>query len=105
MIDFELFDEDGVYPTEELLNYISTYNIIECSSKEFIELVYDCWSYEYPYKHKYEDCGYTVYEMSTGGWSGNEDLVSALMENHLWWAFNWYSSRRGGHHVFKVKHE
>lgn len=105
MLDFEMFDEDGVYPSEEFLNYIISYDIIEGSNDELIELVYDCWSYDCPYKHKYEENGCTVYEMSTGGWSGNESLVGALMENHLWWAFNWYSSRRGGHYVFKVKHE
>lgn len=102
-LDFELFDEDGVYPSEELLDYISSYDIIEGSSVDLMVLVWNCWQYDHPYRNSYIENGYVVYEMSTGGWSGNEDLIGALRENVLWWAFNWYSSKRGGHYVFKVK--
>lgn len=40
--------------------------------------------------------------ISTGGWSGNESLLSALSENLLAWAMTWQSSRRGGHHRFII---
>lgn len=44
-----------------------------------------------------------TWSVSTVGWSGNEDLINALMDNHIWWTLHWESSRRGGHYVFKVR--
>lgn len=97
-------DEDG-YPTEELLDYIATYDIIKGSSLELMQLVYNYWFYDYPYKQYYQYASRRewVYTMSTGGWSGNESLIHALQENQLWWIMNWHSSRRGGHYEFYVK--
>lgn len=40
------------------------------------------------------------YSISTGGWSGNEDLIGAMMDNEVWWAQFLASERRGGHYVF-----
>lgn len=41
-------------------------------------------------------------EIATGGWSGVEDIISALMDNHIFWAICWQSSHRGGLSVFKL---
>lgn len=43
------------------------------------------------------------YQVSTGGWSGNEDLLMALQANHMAWTWTWISSRVGGHYVFEVR--
>ena len=54
---------------------------------------------------KYADCGYwtregDVYYISTAGWSGNEEIIFYMMQNHVWWMMFWEQSRRGGHYIF-----
>lgn len=54
---------------------------------------------------EFSDCGYwkqdgDIYIISTGGWSGNEEIIGALQENVIFWAIFWYSSTRGGKHIF-----
>lgn len=39
--------------------------------------------------------------LSTGGWSGNEDIVGAMRSSPLW-SMCWLSSHRGGHHVLDL---
>ena len=48
--------------------------------------------------------GRTAFNISTGGWSGNEEIIDAMMDNKMFWLFCWEQSRRGGHYIFKVKH-
>lgn len=40
--------------------------------------------------------------VSTGGWSGNEELIIALQKNHLIWALTWEETRVGGHYKFEI---
>lgn len=39
---------------------------------------------------------------STGGWSGNESLIYALLNNFLFKSAWYYSWQRGGHYVFRI---
>lgn len=89
-------DSDG-YPTEEALEKIAKWPIGDWVA--LMEFVRDLWLYA--------DCGYwqqngTLYEIATGGWSGNEDLIGALRGNHVFWVMYWVSSHRGGKHVFNL---
>ena len=87
-------------PEDDELNIILNWQIkSKKDCKALLDYVYDLW--------KYTDCGYwddneVSYEISTGGWSGNESLIGAMMGNHMFWMLCWYSSRRGGHYVFNV---
>jgi hypothetical protein len=38
--------------------------------------------------------------ISTGGWSGCEDMIAALIENIVWWHVYWAMSERGGRYTF-----
>ena len=44
----------------------------------------------------------TRYKLSTGGWSGSEDVICAMEENYMFWMCCWISSLRGGHYVFEI---
>lgn len=43
-----------------------------------------------------------IYMMSTGGWSGCEDIIYALEINTMFWLTCWQESKRGGHYEFKI---
>jgi hypothetical protein len=43
-----------------------------------------------------------VYEISTGGWSGNEEIIGAMQSNQMLWLLTWHQMRRGGHYTFMV---
>ena len=44
-----------------------------------------------------------TYQVSTGGWSQNKDIIAALEANRSFWEQCWVSYRVGGHYEFKVK--
>jgi hypothetical protein len=41
-----------------------------------------------------------IYYLSTGGWSGNEDIINALETNFMFYLMYWMRSSRGGHYIF-----
>ena len=44
----------------------------------------------------------TRYLISTGGWSGNEDILAAMRDNFILWHQTWRVHRAGGHYEFEV---
>ena len=65
---------------------------------ELMEYIEDLWLW--PERFSCKDNLWTV---STGGWSGHEEIIEAMEENVLFWTLCWMSSKRGGHYVFEVK--
>lgn len=95
----EYLDEDG-YPTEEALDLVKGWGH-EDGFVELLETVGQIWKYP-----DYFECkGPGQYEISTGGWSGNEDLIEALQGNAMFWLCCWVQSTRGGHYIFEVPEE
>jgi len=91
-----LLDNDG-YPTEVALKTISEWNVY--SIEEYHELM----EFTQPLLENYGNMirdGET-YTLITGGWSGNESIVEALHKNVLFHFMYWFSSQRGGRHVYK----
>ncbi len=88
----------GGYPEQKELNKIKKWDWYDFLG--LMQYVKDLW--------KYSDCGYwrqrgRTYRISTAGWSGNEDIIAALIANRLFWAMCWVSSKRGGHYVFQLR--
>jgi hypothetical protein len=96
-MNYDWLDCDG-YPTEECLNKIKDWKFEKDNDfRDFMEFIKSVW--------RYADFGYWTkengkYSISTGGWSGNEDIIRAMKSNALFWAFYWESSERGGHYEF-----
>lgn len=101
------------YPTEDELCEIVTWPIVgakDCA--ELLDYVQDIWwAADWGWREaiEEEDVGearkesYMVYSISTGGWSGNEDIIGAMRQNTMFWVLCWQSSRRGGHYEFRIR--
>lgn len=95
------FDAQG-YPTEESLEAIAK---IECNTtlkrKQILDEVFDAWNLSYGtakrIDKRYGPNNFTCkYTFTTGGWSGNECLITAIKENFSLWVRVWVESSRGG---------
>jgi len=100
-------DQHG-YPTDEEIQKIKEWPLGR-SYTEYFDFIQTCWwAAEWGWKEedavdelfKYPVRRYTI---STGGWSGNEDIISAMKENQILWIVTWMQSRRGGHFIFQVQ--
>ena len=94
------------YPTEECLEHLSS-----CSSSEALEILSENW---WPFDgsgvtsrlrpNEADTIGLTegreYLRFSTGGWSGNEDMIDAVLRNNQV-AFRWVLSSAGGLHIFE----
>lgn len=82
------------YPTEEELETIEKW---DCN--DFLGLlafVHSLWWAP--------DWGWSrtdnIFQISTGGWSGNEDIINAMSSNFIWWSMFFRNMRAGGHYIF-----
>jgi len=99
------FDSDG-YPTDETLETIKKWPY----GHGYIDLmsyVSRAWKWEdFVYCNAIKDFAEQdvwEYTLITGGWSGNESIVDALLENQMFYHLCWRESHRGGKYIFEVK--
>lgn len=102
----EYLDEDG-YPTDAALDKIAHW---EGDLTEIFEFIHSIWHLKSWGWHSEEtnddilkDRKVIRYDISTAGWSGNEDIIRAMQENFWLWHLTWVQSRRGGHYIFQIK--
>lgn len=93
--------KDG-YPEEGELKLIERWNPREFMA--LIEYIQERWTYPNMFNKKWTNSSgqWTLeLELITGGWSGNEDIIKALLKN-LMFSY-WYSEwKRGGYHKFEI---
>lgn len=102
-------DDEG-YATEEFFKKIREFQILEKeyvkehTIKDLISLIKEAyWMPDMLTAIVREND--TVYlRLSTGGWSGNEDIITEL-EKTAFWMMRWYKEIRGGHYWFELKEE
>ena len=87
--------ESGKYPSERTLELIAKWP--EDDLPGLFKFLADVWS---DYGRIWEEDGFI--KVSTGGWSGNEEIMSALRSNTIVWSFTWHSSYRGGFTLFRL---
>ena len=91
-----MVDKDG-YPDEQELARIEAWPANDFPG--LMEFVHSLWMYK---EWGWTQGGVDRYQLSTGGWSGNESIIAALQLNTLFWAKCWVISKRGGHYEFEV---
>jgi len=96
-----MLDENG-YPDEASLKAIEEWDILKQGVQGLLDLIEENTNHP---DFSFSITGKKVlrFEYHTGGWSGNEDVISALRRNILFFAVFWQKSTRGGHYYFKIK--
>ncbi len=95
------------YPTEEDLKKIEEWDYLDFENLAlFVQSIWH-WGEDYArlsdWKVNEFNTDYRMLELITGGWSGNEDIICALNRNQMFNMMCWYSSHRGGHHIYQIK--
>jgi hypothetical protein len=88
------FDKYG-YPTEHTLQCIKNWDWQDPLGA--LEYMREAWYWQHMV-----DVEGNKWIFRTGGWSGNEELISAIEDNYLLYNMVWVSSDRGGKYVFAV---
>lgn len=95
-----MLDEDG-YPTEEALERLRKWDVQKDGVQAALDFAQSLWYYPDRFWREAatDDFGTLVwrYHVSTGGWSGNEEVIHAMRENFILWSLTWVQHRRGGH--------
>ena len=84
-----------IYPTEKELLRIKTAEVTRDNFYEFMDSIKDYWSAYGSWEHRGN-----FYRLATGGWSENENIISALESNSMFWICFWVLSKVGGLYIF-----
>lgn len=102
----DLLDSEG-YPTEGLLEYIRAYR--PSDEVPILAFLHDViepawWMPDFGFKLSGKYRGKRELELHTGGWSGNEDIIRAMLSNiHLVAGHMKHTARQaGGHYYFEI---
>lgn len=104
-----LFDKDGGL-TQEALNYIENWSYVYQDDKIYfgeymakpetlgslIDYIKTIWCYDDAIVYDGK-----LLELSTFGWSGNEEIIPYLKKTELW-TFKFRASQIGGHYFFNI---
>jgi len=95
-----MLDENN-YPDEESLKKIKEWDILENGVFGLLNIVKENTKWA---DRQIERRGKRVvyYTYHTGGWSGNEHVINALMGNFLFRSLYWEKTERGGHYYFRI---
>ena len=87
------------YPTEKELIKVITWEPNDWDFMSFMDFIKSIWwMVDWGFKQKGR-----IFWLSTGGWSGNEEIIDTMQKNeNLFWTVCWQSSKRGGHYRFHV---
>lgn len=103
MIPINILDNSG-YPSEEYLQFIRDYKGDTMPIMDFVKLICDNWNYRgYRLTRKYK--GTRRLELHTLGWSGNEDVIRAIMGNVFLTSclMSYIMWKAGGHFYFEIR--
>lgn len=95
-----LLDSDG-YPTTEFIEYVRHYDLLSSGYQELLHNLEDAINQHGTFRSTDLLKEKEVY-IATGGWSGNEEIISALHDNLLFWGICWQKSERGGAYWFTI---
>ena len=89
------------YPSEAALTAIREWPLDDPAGWfAFIRSIW--WSADWGWTTE-EKASKTLHNVSTGGWSGNEEIIDAMRESVLW-GMTWRIHSVGGHYEFGVMH-
>jgi len=102
----KLLDLEG-YPTEDWIEYIKNYKPDESLPLiRFVDsvLIDGWWMSDWGFKLHKKYKGKRKLELHTGGWSGNEEVIEAIISNiYLTNCYMRYVMwRTGGHYYFEI---
>jgi hypothetical protein len=101
----EFMDNEG-YPTEFLIKTIEKFNGLDPKDiwNFWTHIILPCWIY-YDLDWMKETKNYWKLELHTGSWSGNEEIMRAILSNGYLtkWACSYRKWKTGGHHYFRMK--
>jgi hypothetical protein len=109
LLEEEMLDEDG-YPSEAALEIVRIWPF-NGDTREWFDFIKSAiwwapdWGWhegEEPHEYKADEKVYR-YNISTGGWSGNESIIREMQNNSMMWHLHWVQSRRGGHYIFELR--